>query len=567
MAGADNRVAEGVVLKIPQPEQKEVRDYLQMRSLGITTDKDGNPLPYPKFLGDPTYNLSDPTRQFIDGAQSFEGRLPDSALFRRQAGAAGDVMYRQNLRNPGDIGINNPLEFMRNYTGNYAGDVSRGFNAYNTSADPYQRDVYGERVGGPNVNFFQQAGPRQISRGDLDPYLSRAPSLDKGGIREVGEGDYGIGELPMWTDPSARFSYMSPYMEAVTSDRLARLGDDFQRQGQSVRSDAAKAGAFGGGRHGIVEANLQDEYMQQRNEIQNQDRVKAYENAQQQMERDRAAYTQAKGIGAGNNLQAALANQQAFLKGDELNLASQLRGMDLGGEQSRFNVGQQTDVGRTNLGANVEIQKLREQLTAQVGAENADRILKAGISNQDQAYNFGKLFQDNQQFFSGQNLQADLANQSTMNAARMRQLQGITSYGNLGLESAMGQENLMRQQQQANTQGQSAYTDNVMKQYGIDQNAFYDWQKGMGMAKDAGQIMDKRDQDRLEWERTQYGNEVNFPFKQEEWNANQYNRYFPESEGYTYSSDIQQNPSRWGQYFGTGALVAGGLGEIWNKDN
>ena len=87
--------------------------------------------------------------------------------------------------------------------------------------------------------------------------------------------------------------YMSPYMQQVTERQKEAAVRDFQEGRPSRESEAIKAGAFGGYRSAVQEGVAQRGLANRMADIEATGRQKAYESAQGQFERDRAASMQA----------------------------------------------------------------------------------------------------------------------------------------------------------------------------------------------------------------------------------------------------------------------------------
>lgn len=58
--------------------------------------------------------------------------------------------------------------------------------------------------------------------------------------------------------PFTMNQYLNPYQEQVVDDTLGRMYDDQQRGLNDIRGQAAQASAYGGARHGLVEAEFMD---------------------------------------------------------------------------------------------------------------------------------------------------------------------------------------------------------------------------------------------------------------------------------------------------------------------
>jgi len=79
------------------------------------------------------------------------------------------------------------------------------------------------------------------------PYLTGAGS-QVGAAQLTGTGaGTGVGSLS---------TYMSPYQSAIKSAGLQQFDDQRLRDQQQLQADALKAGAFGGGRHGLTESDF-----------------------------------------------------------------------------------------------------------------------------------------------------------------------------------------------------------------------------------------------------------------------------------------------------------------------
>lgn len=85
-----------------------------------------------------------------------------------------------------------------------------------------------------------------------------------------------------WTNPGTAAAFMNPYQQNVTD--IAKREAQRQSDIQGVASDAqfAKAGAFGGSRQGIIDAERQRNLAQQQQDIQAQGANQAYQQGMQQ---------------------------------------------------------------------------------------------------------------------------------------------------------------------------------------------------------------------------------------------------------------------------------------------
>jgi hypothetical protein len=129
----------------------------------------------------------------------------------------------------------------------------------------------------------------------------------------------GTGEF----DAAARDRYMSPYMQAVTEASQTDAARKAMEEQAMIKAQQGTTGGFGGSR-GAVQQQIAANAAQQRiSDIGVQGRQSAFENAQQQFERDQ-----------GRGMQAQMANQKANLEALGMGESSRQFGYQAG-EQGR----------------------------------------------------------------------------------------------------------------------------------------------------------------------------------------------------------------------------------------
>ena len=133
-----------------------------------------------------------------------------------------------------------------------------------------------------------------------------------------------------WTDAGVQNSYMSPYINAVVEAQKAKAKQNYAEQLAQMQGEAAKAGAFGGSRQALLQAQGNRELQRQLNEMDATGLQSAYENAQGQFERDRAAGLNTQNLNISSGLQAGIANQNAGLQAAQLGEGSRQFGANLG---------------------------------------------------------------------------------------------------------------------------------------------------------------------------------------------------------------------------------------------
>jgi hypothetical protein len=264
----------------------------------------------------------------------------------------------------------------------YMGLMNMGLDAGNMDT-PQARAMMAEFFG---------AGPAQ----QADPSLA-----NRGAIRDVEGGSFLGGDLGSIND------YMNPYTEGVMDNVMGDMNRSWQQQDQQQRANANAAGAFGGSRHGVLDALSTSEYNRNTGQMSNQ------------------LWNQAYGAAAG-------------LKGQDLNRAMQAglsnQGMDwnvqnLGANLGMFNAGQGNQMAMFDA-----------------GNQNALSQFNAGLGTMNNQFNAGNQLQ-NQQFnqnFGANALQAAGGLGNMMGNFTQNQGRNLTDYGIQGLGSQMNAGNMMQ---------------------------------------------------------------------------------------------------------------------------
>jgi hypothetical protein len=192
---------------------------------------------------------------------------------------------------------------------------------------------------------------QQISIDPLQTFQMEGPSAVTPGRTEVGE--FGA--------PTAE-KYMSPYQRSVidTQKREAQRQAAMQKAGRSAA--AVRAGAFGGSRQAIQEGMADEALQRQMGDIEATGMQRAYESAQGQFERDRAASLASQQANLRAALEAQMANQQAGLTAGQANLRSKLETQNLGTMAG-------LDAAKANLGAQMGLTGMKTDLISRASQE------------------------------------------------------------------------------------------------------------------------------------------------------------------------------------------------------
>lgn len=240
--------------------------------------------------------------------------------------------------------------------------------------------------------------------------------------------------------------YMNPYTNSVIDSAMNDLDRGRRQALNSTGAAATAGGAFGGDRHGIMEAQNNRDYMDQVARTSSQLRNQAYMNAQNAALGDVNAMNQQRATNAGMAQQANLANQAA------MNARDQFVGATANQNYMQSNL------------ANMQAQNAAAAQNAQLGtqaslqnAANKNALLSqlAGLQQQNNQFNAGVLNQGG--MFNAQQAQQQFQNQA--NAAN-------TLYG-------MGNDRYNMTDAALGNMGQlGQYVDQINNQY---------LQQGMGM--------------------------------------------------------------------------------------
>lgn len=158
-----------------------------------------------------------------------------------------------------------------------------------------------------------------------EPYFGEAMDLQRGVIRQFQE--------PQQFTSDAAQTYMTPFLEENLARQKEAAITDYQEQAARRSADAIKAGAFGGGREGVVEAQAEAGLMGTLADIEASGRQAAFEQAQQQFERDRAY--RASALGSQAELASGLAGLGAQSTSAYLNRLQQLEAVGKAEEARR----------------------------------------------------------------------------------------------------------------------------------------------------------------------------------------------------------------------------------------
>lgn len=263
--------------------------------------------------------------------------------------------------------------------------------------------------------------------------------------------------------PGSADAFMSPYMQSVVQaqQREARRVSDVQQQAEQAQ--AARSGAFGGSRQGILQAERSRNLSRQLGDIQASGLQSAYQQAQQQFNTEQQA-----------RLAAQQANQQAGLTVGAQNLGSQQSA-----QQLQTQTGLQTAL--ANLSSEQQANVNNQAAEMQARGMNAQQALQTALTNQQTAAQYGI-----------QGAQLGLQGAEALRQAGIGTLSAAGQQGQLGLQGASqlgqagGQLGALEGQRATQAMQAAQYGGNVAQQ--LASQELQQAQLGQGAANLYGSI-------------------------------------------------------------------------------
>jgi hypothetical protein len=414
------------VSNVPQGGEEAYANLV--KDAGILTDPSKQPYkPYVDAQGNPQQR----TAQFTDLQNQSYGGIADLGVsgYTDQAGGLASTAAARALNSS-----YNPSSF----------------STYGSGPQQVSAGAGPQQVSGPG-------GPQQVSAYGSGPQQVQGPGAianvsGPGAAKQVGTQSF--------LQNGTAGAYMNPYMQNVvdTQKREAVRSDDVARTGRNAQ--AVGAGAFGGSRQAIQEAEANRNLQTRLGDIQTTGSNAAYQQAQQQFNTEQ-----------GQSLAAQQANQQAGLStsqmGQQAALANQqtaygLAGLNQQAQQANQNAAlgygsQFLQAGQANQQAGTQYAQMGQQAALanqNAGLQFGQQNLSAQQANQTAGLNFGNQYLDAQKLGeASKQFGATYGNQALQTG-----LQGATALSGLGNDAfkqqytALTGQNEMGTQQQQNAQ-------------------------------------------------------------------------------------------------------------------
>jgi hypothetical protein len=291
------------------------------------------------------------------------------------------------------ISISRPAPYLE-----AAGQTYLDLLTQKTGQAPTAAEIQGmsPQVAGQNV-LTQQAQQQAASQAGLGA-LQFDPTT--GAVIGAGQGTGVAGYQPFlnqaqqYSGPQAYQQFMSPYQQDVINTTLSEYDRQRQIQQQGIASQAIQAGAFGGGREGVQQAEFGAQSLQNRAALQAQLLQQGYQSAQQAAG---TAFSQQQSLAALQPTLATTGIQQLGAAGTS-NLAYQQAVLDAQRQAAQFAYQepyQRLSVlgsGITGLLAGQPQAPYSQQVTPLGGAGQGASPLSQALQSAATVYGLGSLF-------------------------------------------------------------------------------------------------------------------------------------------------------------------------------
>jgi len=307
-----------------------------------------------------------------------------------------------------------------------------------------------------------QQAPSEFTATQVSPYagFTETQVSPYAGFQEFG------GAQEFGYDPTRQFDtataaqYMDPFMQTVVGRQQDDAIEKFRQQQAGRDASAVQAGAFGGSRQAVQQGIAETGLMDQLGDIQATGSQRAFEQAQQQFERDRAAgmTTEQRRAEEAARVQGIGVGETARVQTGEAGELGRVQGIGVG-ETARVQTGEAGELGR--------VQGIGVSETARVQTGEAGELARVqGIDVSEQARVQGATADEamRQREFQLQTMgfSADMARevaalgerarQGDIQAAQLLEAQGLGEMArgqarlDVGYEDFLRQQNFPRQQ-------------------------------------------------------------------------------------------------------------------------
>jgi hypothetical protein len=370
---------------------------------------------------------------------------------------------------------------------------------------------------------------------------------------------------------------MSPYMQSVVGIQQREAQRQADIAGTERSAKAVQAGAFGGSRQAIMDAEAAKNLAQQQGDIQAQGSQKAYEDAQQQFNQQQQLGLTAQQSNQQTGLQAALANMNSKQQANVQNQAAinQSKGMSAQQAMQAAIQNQQTQLQQkqSNQRGRLETQGLdsaNRQQTAMQNLQNrqqtaitnqANQLMATGksreqaiqIATQNQQQRFARQTANQQAKLGVQQLDSGYRQQTNMQNQQNRQQVILANQANR-LERERADEASRQYGADYSYRGSMGALQGANQLAGLGRDAYGQRVNNLGLLKDVGGMRQNYDQNLLN---VDYQNEIdrkNYQYQQMGFERDMISGI---GNNMTTRTMYQNSPSMTNQILGAGAAYAG----------
>jgi len=299
--------------------------------------------------------------QFLNPDFQVASLSPDqlNALDLGRQGIGAYLPYMQNATNNYQMAGNNAQQGVNTLLG---ADTRNQFDAaqaaMNRSATPIANMGQSAQLATQGVNLIGQ-GAQGLANAQAQANAYSQANMGQA-LSTLAQGVGALGGAGGMYDPSGVQKFMNPYQQQVIDQAIEQINRQGQMSRQNLQGQAVRAGAFGGSRQGVQDAELERALSEQRNAAivggLSQGYNQASTQAQQAFEQAQGRkLAQAQGYQGIGGLYGQQALQQAQLgqggAGLQGNLSGQLAGLsgmygNIAGQQANIS-GQQAQLGQS----------------------------------------------------------------------------------------------------------------------------------------------------------------------------------------------------------------------------
>jgi hypothetical protein len=306
-------------------------------------------------------NLAALEGQFLNPDFQVASMSPDqlNALDLGRQGIGAYLPYMQNATNQYQMAGNNAQQAVETLLGaDTRNQFAAAQAALNRSATPIENMGQSAQLATQGVGLIGQ-GAQGIANAQAQANAYSQANMGQS-LYTLGQGVGALGSAGDMYDPSGAQKFMNPYQQQVIDEAIKQINRQGQMSRQNLQGQATRAGAFGGSRQGVQDAELERALSEQRNSAivggLSQGYNQASTQAQQAFEQAQGRkLAQAQGYQGIGGLYGQQALQQAQLgqggAGLQGTLSGQLAGLsgmygNIAGQQANIS-GQQAQLGQS----------------------------------------------------------------------------------------------------------------------------------------------------------------------------------------------------------------------------